>query len=98
MSPGTDGVGGASLSESNLLLRAYALLPTWRLGPVVPSVLAGFEYDRSLSGAGPADKAAALLGGALTLDIADRFRLMAGAGASVPDGAPFVIVNANLLR
>jgi hypothetical protein len=92
-----DGVGGGSLAENNLFLHAHALVPIWRLGPIVPSALVGFEYDRSLDGAGPADRAAALLGGAVTLDIAHKFRLMAGAGASVPTGSPFVLANANVL-
>ncbi len=93
---GPDGLGGASLDESNLYLRALVQLPVWRLGPVVPWVLAGAEYDRSLNGAGPADQANALLGGALSVDIADSVRLQAGAGASVPNGAPFVLFSASL--
>ncbi len=93
---GPDGLGGASLGENSLYLRAYGLIPTWRLGPVVPWLLAGVEHERSLDGAGPADHTNALLGGALSVDIADRFRIEAGAGASVPNGAPFILLNASM--
>jgi hypothetical protein len=91
----TDAEGSGILDENNLLLRANALVPIWRLGPVVPSALVGFQYDTSLGVADTAGRADLLLGGAVSLDIADRFRVEAGAGSSLR-GEPFILLNANL--
>lgn len=88
--PNADGSLGGELSDTNVLTRANVKVPMVRLGPVVPSILAGCE----LSGSSEGVEADGFFGGSLTLLIGP-VEFEGGYLHSI-NGNHVVIVKANL--
>ncbi len=89
---GTD-IGEARLGENAYHLRALAGIPIWRLGPIVPSAVAGGEFS---FGQGGLQNGTGIFGGALRADFSG-FEIE-GIGAATLHGDPLVLLRLGYSR
>jgi len=79
-------IGLASVSENAFYVRALASVPTWRLGPVVPIIVGGGEFN--ISG-GSLTSGTGIFGGGLRTDFVRGLEIDV-IGASTLHGDPFL--------
>jgi hypothetical protein len=97
--PRTDSHLGGELDRTNLLVDSSLKVPIYRVGPLLPSALAGFRFNSDF-GSGNGLEAGVenlYLGGTLGANIADTVHLEAG-GAYMFTGDWMVMLHANLLH
>lgn len=86
---GSNQVGLIALNENSFNMRAIAGVPIWRLGPVVPYVLGGGEFN--IAG-GSVTNGTGIFGGGLRTDFIQGLDIDVAAGATL-HGDPLVFLN-----